>query len=290
MSEEQRRITQPHEVFDQIHGSLDFPEYIDEAVEVWDDIAEWWDDRIGDGNSTQNFLVEPNQEHLLEITAGDRILDIACGAGRFTRRMADAGARVIAFDHSRAFIDRARQRSAGYGSSIEYRILNAVDPDAFASISDERFDSAVCTMGIMDMAVITPLADALPRLLKPKGRFVFSICHPIFNSIGSRMVAEQEYDARGIIVRYAASATDYLKIRSSLGTGIVGQPRPQRYFHRPISALLELFLKQGMTLDAFLEPKFPPEAFAEHKLPLSSIHFAELPQVLIVRLRNAGRN
>ena len=279
-------MTQPHDRFEQGYGSLDFPEYIDEAVEVWDDVAEWWDDRIGDGNTTQNFLVEPNQERLLEITPGDRILDIACGAGRFTRRMADSGARIIAFDHSEIFINRARQRSVGYENSIDYRVLNAADPDALANISDEPFESAVCTMGIMDMAVVTPLAEALPKLLVPNGRFVFSICHPVFNSIGTKMVAEQEFDADGVSVRHSANATDYLKIRTALGTGIVGQPRPQRYFHRPISALLELFFDQGMILDALLEPKFPDEAFSEHKSPLSSVHFAELPQVLIARLRN----
>ena len=275
--------------FDQGYGPLDFPEHIDETVEVWDDVAEWWDDRIGDGNTTQNHLVEPNQERLLGISSGDRILDVACGAGRFTRRMADAGAKIVAFDHSESFIERARQRSVGYEDAIDYRALNACDPDALASVAEEGpYDAAVCTMALMDMAVVTPLAEALPKLLLPEGKFVFSICHPVFNSVGTKMVAEQQYTADGVALRYSASATDYMRVRSALGIGIVGQPRPQRYFHRPISALLELFLSRGLVLDALLEPKFPSEAFAEHKSPLSSIHFSELPQVLIARMRKAS--
>ena len=44
---------------------IDFPEYLDEAVEIWDEISDWWDNRIGDGNEAQDFLIEPTQEKLL---------------------------------------------------------------------------------------------------------------------------------------------------------------------------------------------------------------------------------
>ena len=68
--------------------SPDFPELDKETTPVWDNIAEWWDDTIGGGNAFQDYLIEPSQERLLELKPGERVLDIACGAGRFTRRMA----------------------------------------------------------------------------------------------------------------------------------------------------------------------------------------------------------
>ncbi len=37
-------------------------------------------------------------------------------------------------------------------------------------------------MALMDMADIEPLFSALRELLKPGGRFVFTVCHPAFNS------------------------------------------------------------------------------------------------------------
>ena len=89
----------------------DFAEYTDRTREVWDRLAEWWDDRIGDGNPTQDLLLEPTTERMLELQPGERALDIACGAGRFARRMAALGAEVVAFDHSERFIRRARQRT-----------------------------------------------------------------------------------------------------------------------------------------------------------------------------------
>src|SRR5215831_20453665 len=86
----------------------EFPELAEENLETWNANAAWWDDRIGDGNDFQDYLIEPASERLLAICPGDYILDIACGAGRFARRMANLGGRVIAIDQSTEFIERAR--------------------------------------------------------------------------------------------------------------------------------------------------------------------------------------
>ena len=108
--------------------SPDFAEYTDRTREVWDRLAEWWDDRIGDGNPTQELLLEPNTERMLELQPGERVLDIACGAGRFARRMAALGAEVVAFDHSDRFIARARQRTTEYADRIDYRVIQRIRP------------------------------------------------------------------------------------------------------------------------------------------------------------------
>ena len=97
--------------------NAEFPEQADENRRIWDANALWWDDRIGDGNDFQTLLIEPATERLLDVGAGDTILDAACGAGRFARRMAELGARVVAFDHSAEFIARARVRPAMRRSS-----------------------------------------------------------------------------------------------------------------------------------------------------------------------------
>ena len=254
--------------------SVDFPEFLDEAVEIWDEISEWWDSKIGDGNSAQDFLIEPTQERLLDIQPGERLLDIACGAGRFTRRMADKGAKVTAVDHAANFIQRARERSVGYEDSIEFHVGNAADADSLMALPGAPFDAAVCTMGLMDMAVVTPLAKSLKKLLKPDSRFVFSVLHPVFHSDGTRTTLEREFTSTGVEERFAMWVPDYLKSRAYLGIGIVGQPRPHRYFHRPISQLLRVFFDAGFALTAFEEPRFPDEQYSEARNPLSSVHWS----------------
>ena len=114
----------------------EFPEHADDNRRRWDANARWWDDRIGDGNDFQTLLIEPATERLLEVSAGDTILDVACGAGRFARRMADLGARVVAFDYSAEFIARARERTTG-DAAVEYHVVDAANPDAVASLGIE---------------------------------------------------------------------------------------------------------------------------------------------------------
>jgi ubiquinone/menaquinone biosynthesis C-methylase UbiE len=264
--------------------SPDFPEYNDQTAGVWDRLAEWWDDKIGDGNSFQDYLIEPASERLLALQTGEQVLDIACGAGRFTRRMAALGAIITAIDHSEKFIRRARERTTEYSDKIEYRVLDAADKSALMALGEKRFDAAVCTMGLMDMSSIEPLISTLPKLLKPGGRFVFSVTHPVFNSGTSRLVAEQ-YDKDGeISTKYGITITDYARPYVHMGVGIYGQPVQQHYFHRPISLLFNTCFKHGFVLDGMEEPTLPEELKGKSRMPLSFNNMPTIPPVLVARM------
>jgi 2-polyprenyl-3-methyl-5-hydroxy-6-metoxy-1,4-benzoquinol methylase len=264
--------------------SPDFPEHASAAAGAWERIAEWWDDRIGDGNDTQDLLVEPTQERLLGLQPGARVLDVACGAGRFTRRLAAAGALVTAFDQAASFIGRARRRTPPeLASRIDYRVLDAGDAGALIGAAQAPFDAAVCTMALQDMAAIGPLASALPRLLKRPGRFVFSVPHPVFNSGDARIVGEEVYRDRRAQVVSSVRVTDYLTLRVVPGVGISGQPEEHPYFHRPIGVLLNTFLDQGLVLDRIEEPALPPDPGGDRRR-LGWSGLQGIPQVLVARL------
>jgi SAM-dependent methyltransferase len=83
-----------------------------------------WDERIGDGNDFQTLVIASATERLLDVRAWDTILDAACGARRFARRMVERGARVVAFDYSAEFIARARERTPR-DAAVEYHIVDA---------------------------------------------------------------------------------------------------------------------------------------------------------------------
>jgi 2-polyprenyl-3-methyl-5-hydroxy-6-metoxy-1,4-benzoquinol methylase len=272
---------------DRDERSLDFPEFDAASTETWDRLADWWDDRIGDGNPTQDLLVEPVTERLLELKPGEQVLDVACGAGRFARRMADAGVTVLAIDAAERFLARARQRSAGYEDRIEYRRVDAADPTALLSLGEQGFDAAVCTMALMDMASITPLIATLPRLLRPESaRFVFSVTHPVFNSGDARPLVELVEDGTTVRERHRVSVADYLAPRETPGIGVSGQPERAHYFHRPMSTLLNAFFEHGFVLDRLEEPAFPESEIGSG--PLSQRNFHEIPWVMVARMRLAG--
>jgi 2-polyprenyl-3-methyl-5-hydroxy-6-metoxy-1,4-benzoquinol methylase len=260
----------------------DFGELNDEAGQRWNALADWWDDQIGDGNAVQDELVEPAQEALLDLRPGERVLDIACGAGRFTRRMATKGVTILAFDQAENFIRRAIARSAEFTGSIEYRVMDATDWEALSSLGVGSFDAAVATMALMDIAALEPLAEALPRLLIPGGRFVFSVTHPAFNSGRSMLVGERSDTGE---TNFFVKVPEYTRSFPIEGVGIVGQPRKQYYFHRPISTLLNAFTERGLVVDRILEPAFQVGESGEDRLRIRWHNLVNIPHSLVVRLR-----
>jgi 2-polyprenyl-3-methyl-5-hydroxy-6-metoxy-1,4-benzoquinol methylase len=173
-----------------------------EVQQIWDANADFWDERMAEGNLTHRHLLAPTVERLLRLRRGEAVLEIACGNGQLSRRMVDLGARVVAVDQSEGMLRHARARSRAYRTTIEYRCLDAADPAALRGLGSHRFAAVVCNMAIMDMAEIRPLAAAVRSLLTPDGRFVFSITHPCFNGTGMRRVMEDE-DAGGTMVERA---------------------------------------------------------------------------------------
>ncbi len=266
--------------------SADFPESAAATAGVWDSLADWWDAAIGSGNATQDLLVEPTQERLLDLRSGQIVLDIACGAGRFTRRMAALGAEIVAFDHSERFIARARQNTPpDLRSRIDYRVLSADDTSALLALGEARFDASVCTMALMDMARITPLLSVLPRLLAIDGRFVFSVTHPVFNSGDAHPIGERVRRDREFATEVSMKVTDYLTPRMQFDIGVSGQPVEQHYFHRPMSVLLNACFDYGLVLDRLEEPALPPSSDPIDQRTISWRNISLLPQVLIARLR-----
>jgi ubiquinone/menaquinone biosynthesis C-methylase UbiE len=264
--------------------SPDFPEYDDKTAEIWDRLAFWWDDTIGDGNEFQDYLIEPATERLLALKPGERVLDVGCGAGRFARRMAALGAIVVAIDHAQRFLDRARRRTTENIGQIRYLKVDATDRLALVSLGEGFFDAAVCTMALMDMSSITPLISTLPRILKPQRRFVFSVSHPVFNSGTACQVAEQFYRDGKLITRSGVTVTDYAKPFAHKGLGIPGQPEPQYYFERSISILFNTCFKCGFVLDGMEEPTFPEGFQGNSDSPLAYSRMPSIPPILVARM------
>jgi 2-polyprenyl-3-methyl-5-hydroxy-6-metoxy-1,4-benzoquinol methylase len=254
------------------------------AHRAWNTNAEFWNDRMAEGNDFFNLLVWPAVERLLRLTSGDRLLDVACGNGVTSRRLARAGASVVAFDFSESMIDLAKERTGRSG--IDYRVIDATDRKALLDLGPAAFDGALCNMALMDMADIDPLMDALASLLRPDGRFVFSVLHPWFNNPACIQMGELEDRAGTLVTTYSVKTSRYLTPFTQVGLAIDGQPVPHPYFHRPLSALLAPAFNAGFVLDGIEECAFPPE-ITGGSTPLSwSGRFSEIPAVLVVGMRS----
>ncbi len=257
------------------------------SKDAWDANAEHWDARMGDdGNDFFNILCWPVIESFLAVHPDSHILDIACGNGLTSRRLAALGCRVTAFDFSPNLIEKARLRSTQYATRIDYRVLDATDAQALLSLGGQNFDSSLSNMALFDMPEIEPLFRALRKLLKPNSAFVFSLMHPAFNNPSAALLAE-EWDDGELHTRYAVKTSRYMTQFESKGLALRNQPKPQLYFHRPINDYLNVAFQNGFILDGFEERAFEPEHPQNFVLGWGG-KFSEIPPVLIARVRLAN--
>lgn len=258
--------------------------------EVWDANAAFWDARMAEGNDFHRELVAPAAERLLNLQPGEEVLEIACGTGQFSRAMAELGVNVLATDFSEGMLERAERRSEQrpeLRDRLTYQLVDATDEEALLALGEERFDAAVCNMGIMDMAEIDPMLRALRRILKPEGRFVFTIMHPAFNSMGTRLCVEEEDRDGELVETHSIRVIDYLTVGDRKGLAMRGQPVAQWYFHRPLHELFNACFAAGFVLDGLEEPAFLPSELESRFRSWQS--YPEIPPVLAARLRPSLR-
>jgi 2-polyprenyl-3-methyl-5-hydroxy-6-metoxy-1,4-benzoquinol methylase len=253
-----------------------------EARRAWDANAAFWDQRMGEGNEFFNVLIWPAVEQLLQPRQDERILDVACGNGLTSRRLARVGASVVAIDFSEPMIEQARQRSRDL--AIDYRLVDATDRAALLGLGEGQFDAALCNMALMDLAEICPLLTGLAKLLRPQGRFIFSALHPCFNNPSTILTGELEDRDGSLVTTCSVKIGRYLTPYTRLGLAMKGQPMPQPYFHRPLRVLLGACFEAGFVLDGLQECAFPEDQGSGKSL-LSWGRFAEIPPILVARLR-----
>ena len=193
-------------------SSHEFPQFNDDVRAAWDTNADFWNERMGEGNSFHNTLVRPTQEKLLALQPGEEVLDIACGNGHFARQMAAFGARITGIDIAPRQIENAIAASTTYGDQLKFIVADATDETMLAQFAARRFDAISCGMAIMDMAEIEPLASTVAKLLKPGGRFVFTVMHPAFNSPNglSRVAERVEHEDGTIVDTLAVKISHYI--------------------------------------------------------------------------------
>ena len=264
---------------------IDLKKANQETRQVWDENAAYWDEYMGEGNDFVELLCWPAIELLLDVRQGGRILDIACGNGLTSRRLAKLGYQVDAFDFSTEMIERAINRTDEFSDHIQYHVLDGTNESDFLLFGDKQFDGAICNMALFDMAEIDPLFRALSKLLHPGGCFVFTVLHPCFNNPHSALVAETVDRSGEIITEYSVKIGKYITSSIEYAVALRDQPQPQLIFHRPIQVLFEAGFKAGFVLDGLEERAYPADQPHVGSPTFWGSNFSEIPPVLAARMR-----
>ena len=153
---------------------------IDEVAAAWNRIADAYDHAITAGSAEDYYRQQvfgPAQLEACGSVAGLDVIDLGCGQGYFCRLLAQEGAVVAGVDIASNLLAHARRHEASDPLGITY-----VEIDA-ALVGDRwpvsSFDIATACMSLHDMPKPKAVLEGVARLLRPDGRFVFSVPHPL---------------------------------------------------------------------------------------------------------------
>jgi SAM-dependent methyltransferase len=108
------------------------------------------------------------------VRAGERVLDVAAGAGNATLRAAERGAHVVASDLSAPLLEVGRERAAARGLTVEWQ---QADAEAMP-FPDGAFDVVISAVGAIMPPHHQAVADELVRVLRPGGRLALANWRP----------------------------------------------------------------------------------------------------------------
>lgn len=126
--------------------------------------------------ATDEMAFPPCWSHL----RGLEVLEIGCGTGRHTLRLAQAGNRVTGIDLSPGMLAQARTKLTGYPVTlIQGDIMAGID------IPGGPFDAALTALVIEHLGDLTGFFTQIHGQLKPGGEFHISEIHPDRTATGT---------------------------------------------------------------------------------------------------------
>lgn len=136
-------------------------------------MADWYDKTIKDEDSYQNKVIYPNLSRWLDNLRDKKAIDVGCGQGFFSRVMANNGAIVTGVDSAGSLIAIAKKES----KNIKYVKADARNL-SFAKTGE--FDLALCVLSLQNMENLKMALGEISRVLKPGGRLIAVLNHPVF--------------------------------------------------------------------------------------------------------------
>lgn len=206
----------------------------------WNQSAEWYNELIEEAGSYQKEVILPNLKRLMAIKQGQKILDLGCGTGFFSRVFAKEGAEVTGVDNSQDMIVTAKSQ----GEKIEYICASA---DALQKVKNKSFDTVTIILALQNMEHLTAVVKECQRVLKPNGSVYVVINHPTFRV--PKNSSWEWTDDKSIQFRRVDRYLSESKNKIDMHPGIAAKVENYTLsFHRPLQTYVKIFGKSGFAI------------------------------------------
>jgi len=178
-----------------------------------------WDSSLYEAN--HSFVWQYGQDLLpmLNPQGGERILDVGCGTGQLTSKIAESGASTLGIDNSVDMIGQARMNYP----KLEFRLADITKFE-----TSEKFDAVFSNAALHWVTDAEAAVSSIAAALKPGGRFV------------------AEFGGRGNIQKIVAALDNALKRRSLAVANTFFFPSPGEY-----APLLEKYGLEVRSIELF---------------------------------------
>jgi SAM-dependent methyltransferase len=232
--------------------------------DVWERHAGWWQDAFTAGADPEyeEQMLPLASEHLAGCA---RVLDVGSGEGQVARLATSmAAGPVVGVDPAWAQLEVAR----GRGGGPRYVRSRA----AALPFSDAAFDAVVACLVFEHIDAVDEAVAEVARVLRPEGRFLFFLNHPLLQAPGSGWVDDH------ILGEQYWRIGPYLVEDTSLEEVDKGIFLP--FVHRPLSRYVNALAANGLVITRMEEPA-PPPGFLSRAQEYHQA--ATIPRLLFIR-------
>jgi SAM-dependent methyltransferase len=247
---------------------------------LWNANAPAWTELSRAGFDVYRDLVNtPAFFALLPPVAGLRCLDLGCGEGHNTRLLAGHGARVVALDVARSFIEAAAAVGRpdirfvlGDGAALPFRA--------------SAFDAVTAFMSLMDTGNPERALLEVSRVLRPGGFVQFSVSH----LASTTPIRQWVHDESGQRQALATGAYFYAgPVTETWSFGAAPAQLRDRYppftitsARRTLAGWLNAVLAAGLAIEGVAEPHADESTAAAHPEVADT---RIIPYFLVIRAR-----
>lgn len=248
----------------------------DESVQTAKDWWEQWSERFqqefGEGDAEVAIAFGPGASdgddlELIGDVDGIRAIELGCGGGQFGIALSKAGATVTGVDISSEQLAHARTLAADHGEAIDFIEASVTD---MPMIEEGTYDLAFSAFAFQWVKDLSACFSEAHRVLKPGGRFVFSVDHPLYRCLDPET---------GDLTTSYFDDTPRRNYSEKLDAEMV-------IYRRTVSDIVTAVLDAGFSIDALREPGHAdPEKYESAYGSFQPDRMARIPPTLVIAAR-----